>query len=265
MSWGVIDHNNFLNNQKTFDEETSDDIGWGAQFASGSAAFMYFEDNTVTNTDSRASLFTSGGQGGRYVVRHNTFDATLATGTGQYFDIHGTLGDNRGTVGAEIYDNVLRTRTGAYQFVDVRGGTDLVFNNRTIKPASDIEIQLREEDTGAYPLLDQVTNTYLWNNTYGPTTGSENSITPFVAQGQAYVQLNRDFFLPLSGPEAGKPGACMPGALYGSSDTGKLFRCVATNTWQLLYQPYTYPHPLTAEGPPPPAPPSAPKNLHIIH
>jgi hypothetical protein len=35
---------------------------------------------------------------------------------------------------------------------------------------------------------------------------------------------------------------------YNSAQEGELFVCASTNTWTMKYEPYTYPHPLTAGG-----------------
>jgi hypothetical protein len=258
MAWGVIDHNTFLNCQKTFDEEGSDSVGWGATFAIGSANYMYFEDNTVTNTITGLSLITSGGQGGRYVVRHNTLDTTGQTDNGQTYDIHNHISD-RGTVGAEIYDNVLTTRTGAYQFVDHRGGTGIIFNNRVIKPASDITFDVREEFSGQY---DTVTNTFDWHNTYGTATGLEHPVTEQCTQGCSIILLNVNYFFPSFGPEASRPTSCSTNTFWASTDTEKIFKCSSANTWTTYYTPYAYPHPLTLAGNP--SAPSAPTNLRIV-
>ena len=152
LTFGVIDHNIFLNNQKTFDDEDSDCFGWpfdavyspcgsGPAITMGGANSMYFEDNELTNNDTRSSLFTSGGQGGRYVIRYNTFNSVGNTATGQHFDIHAEITDS-GTVSAEIYNNTLTTNANAYQFVDHRGGTARIFNNKIIKSGS-IDFQMR--------------------------------------------------------------------------------------------------------------------------
>jgi hypothetical protein len=64
-----------------------------------------------------------------------------------------------------------------------------------------------------------------------------------------------------SGTLASRPSTCTTGVAYwatdqgnwnqsGSGGQGELFKCTATNTWTLIYTPYTYPHPLTGtQGP----------------
>jgi hypothetical protein len=64
------------------------------------------------------------------------------------------------------------------------------------------------------------------------------------------------------GTLANRPTTCTagPGGTYDTSPTGSygvgyfatdqktLYVCTSTNTWTAIYQPYTYPHPLTAGG-----------------
>ena len=246
LTFGVIDHNTFLNNQKTADFEISDAFGWAVPPTVGGPNYMYFEDNDITNNDSRVSAITSGGQGGRYVVSHNTINTISANADNQHYDAHGTLGGNRGTVAVEIYNNTLTTKAAAWQFLDHRGGTARIFNNKIIKPSSDILFEMREEDGAGYPALDQVKDAFYFNNTYGPTTGQENTGAPQVRSGSEFwIQLNRDYWTPASGVEADRPGTCSTDTYYGATDTGKLYKCQPANTWMLQYASYTYPHPLT--------------------
>jgi hypothetical protein len=55
--------------------------------------------------------------------------------------------------------------------------------------------------------------------------------------------------------DQGEWDATHPGA------DGQLYRCSATNTWTLVYTPFTYPHPLQTGGL---LPPTAPTNVRII-
>lgn len=66
------------------------------------------------------------------------------------------------------------------------------------------------------------------------------------------------------------PAGNSPGVGYWATDVanpkdeahpGALYRCTATNTWTLYYQPYTYPHPLTGAPATTGTSPSPPSNL----
>jgi Flp pilus assembly protein TadG len=92
------------------------------------------------------------------------------------------------------------------------------------------------------------------------------------------VLANRDYYMQVSdaaqtsatspfngasgtgyGTLANRPANCTTGVGYWATDQGnwntfntneegELFTCTATNTWNLKYTPYTYPHPLEAGG-----------------
>ena len=89
-----------------------------------------------------------------------------------------------------------------------------------------------------------------------------------------------------SGLTAGMPPTCTPGVWYWATDDGEwwadnpgpdgqAYECTSTNTWTVVYTPFTYPHPLTTgpgafpdnAPPPPPADltaPSVPANLSTV-
>jgi hypothetical protein len=78
-------------------------------------------------------------------------------------------------------------------------------------------------------------------------SGCPGSCTPFTgASGTGYGALSQ------------RPTSCAPHVGYWATDTGTwntynsqqgtLYICTATNTWNVGYTPYTYPHPLTAGG-----------------
>jgi hypothetical protein len=80
------------------------------------------------------------------------------------------------------------------------------------------------------------------------------------------------------GPTADIPTTCTagPGGTYGTSPTGsygvlyfdttaqKAYVCSSTNTWTLMYQPYTYPHPLVGGGTPQASPPTASPTSGVV-
>ncbi len=116
---------------------------------------------------------------------------------------------------------------------------------------------------------------YMWKNYIGAGT---TKYQPFVHNTPAaHVSQNRDYYLENSaftgvtgvgmGTLAARPGTCTTGVGYWATDQGSwntsssnpygeqmngsdgvLYTCTSTNTWTLLYTPYTYPHPLQTGG-----------------
>lgn len=118
---------------------------------------------------------------------------------------------------------------------------------------------------------------YEWLNSHN---GSNQSA--ILSNNPTHVQQNRDYYDWTSsfdgtsgvgsGTLASRPSSCTKGVGYwatdqgnwnqsGSGGQGELYVCTATNTWALYYEPFTYPHPLTQQGDPPPA---APTGLNAV-
>jgi hypothetical protein len=108
-----------------------------------------------------------------------------------------------------------------------------------------------------YPCPLQLNNFYIWGNT------TQGTLDPSPLGN--FAQEDRDYWDDVgagdtnfsSGLSSARPGTCSDDDSYWETDTKKLYRCVGTNNWTFIYQPFTYPHPLTGR-------PSPPKALRIV-
>ena len=122
-----------------------------------------------------------------------------------------------------------------------------------------------------YPCPMQVNNSYVWGNTWDI---KGESFLYGVESTAVYALEDRDWWDDAGAGDtnftkdvaANRPGTCTIGDVYWETNTKKLYRCTATNIWTFIYSPYTYPHPLRAEVPPPPdtTPPAAPSGVTIL-
>jgi hypothetical protein len=140
--------------------------------------------------------------------------------------------------------------------------------------------------------------TYLWSNTINNGNPSFGVVSPNTAR----LMRSRDYYTeninqaaqttttsPFTGTStigighgtlANRPTTCTTGVAYwatdqgnwnqsGSGGQGQLYLCTSSNTWTAYYTPYTYPHPLTTGGAPPPPSPvpgpvAPPTNLQLV-
>ncbi len=271
LVFGVVYSCQFVDNFVQVGSIGAEGNGWAAPFAFGDANNIFVEDNTFTFTsDARRGQILYNAEGGRMVFRHNA--AMNVYIDYDIMDFHGNIGTwpaNRGTVGGEMYDNIITITAGTYQDwrgFYFRGGQAMVFNN-TFKSNTgngNAYFELTEEDAWQTafgcpcPIHDTVANSYFWNNTMN---GAEQ--VPFVSNppSGSYIALNSQYWTPDKGSAAARPATCTSGALYGTTDTDMLYRCASTNSWSVAYQPYTYPHPLRSAQAPQP---QAPSSLWII-
>jgi hypothetical protein len=107
---------------------------------------------------------------------------------------------------------------------------------------------------------------------WGNRRQSNNDFVPFqvINSGQDHIKPNRDYhdetttFNGTTGVGTGlyadMPATCTTGVGYWATDQGEwnsenpgtdgqLYKCTSTDTWELYYIPYTYPHPLTLAEP----------------
>ncbi len=93
---------------------------------------------------------------------------------------------------------------------------------------------------------------YFWNNKDSRNPSIQLSV---YIRDADYIKPNRDYydytssFTGVSGVGMGlrsaRPATCAMGVGYWASDEKRLYQCTSTNTWNLYYVPYAYPHPLT--------------------
>lgn len=126
--YGVVD-NNIFSGDVHIDNMGLNKESWiNSSFQYGTSENLYFEDNIFT------SSFTldSGGHGGRYCNRYNTYNMTK--NVFPLFDAHGNqFAGVYTTMGVEFYGNLVKGESGDYSpnpFFGQRGGKALVFFNR---------------------------------------------------------------------------------------------------------------------------------------
>jgi hypothetical protein len=283
-SYGVIDHNQFINGNIAVGFTGDGNQSWSRPIQAGTANAMIVEDNSfIMNTSRLTSLneqiYHQGGS--RSVVRYNTFDATANTTDDSIpFETHGNFGpyytgddnrDERGQPIMEFYNNTVTVHH-TYRMLNVRGGSILVHGNtfRTISGSADVVVFTEEEGWYCayagqlcptrtfWPAQDQVMNSFIWNNTLNGSPVTISNIGFTNASASIFIQQNRDFFM--HAPAANGGMETYPGR-YGAEDM--TFSSSGPNTYY-PYTPYTYPHPLvngtsTADT----TPPSPPINLRL--
>ncbi len=193
--WGVAYNNQFDDCLIPFrgmgDDRDSWDY-WYTSFGYGNVNSFFFEDNTIGWTHGGTSGlygFMEIGQGGRGIIRYNTWDMTSAGGTDllDMWDIHGNQAvDNWSGIGSEWYGNKIYNDTAVRnrRLISMRGGQNLLFNNNwTFTPGGNFGLSwwdshadsLTPIHVGAVdctalaeceecPIPQHISNTYIWTN-----------------------------------------------------------------------------------------------------
>lgn len=214
--------------------------------AYGTAENFFFEDNII-QFSSTWPAGTSGwletGQGGRIVVRYNTWDETNAAAPGEFWDIHGlqnpqisnppTNCEGYSTMVSEYYGNKIINQVNAYRWMYHRGGWLLMFNNTltgNTSPYNGITQYYCNscQITGSFN--QKAANTYAWKNL---ANGIEK---PFLVSGTGSypgcvsdpIVENSDFFNYNAGFNgetgvgcgtlAARPNTCQIGVAYWATN-----------------------------------------------
>jgi len=307
--YGVIDNNEFVDGNCSIRTYGDNNYAWTRTIEAGTANALFIEDNTfsVTNalvTGADYTIYHSFGS--RTVTRYNTVNYSSYTkGTTAFFDSHGNQSyysgiqnyDFRGQPIIEVYNNNFNGCYVGKNSFTVRSGSLLIHDNSFtgVRVDGGNVMQFYEEEDYSnifrplrtqWPAQDQITNTFLWNNTCnwsggvcsgGNITdisvlwkspdciGPGNPLSCCTAAGvgtcdDVFIQKDRDYFM--HPPQAIGGKSTYTGRLGGSTtapttgDTGNLtFTSSGPNAYY-PYTPYTYPHPLRKAT-------EAPQNLRI--
>jgi hypothetical protein len=267
-------------------------------FKHGSEYYLYYEDNIFTNMTGFGggsdNAIMDGEYASRYVFRYNTIMNNAPSYS--LIEMHGQQGEGPSSMpasfGAEAYGNQVVHGANDMVFWKQRSGQSLVFlNNAITSNSSSMTAYTSAACTSPvnYAELKVTHNSYWWGSRKNYTgalfaasaTGGLNS------NGLTNIPtLGRDIFTDTSTPGvssgrlANLPSTCTIGQGYWATEqsttdltgmvganpatpiAGTLYRCTATNTWQLYYTPYTYPHPVRSETDSI-SPPTPPTNLRI--
>ena len=171
--YGVADHNTLIQTQRgpqVSDNHNSMWSWWNTNPEYGTANNFYYEDNVMTGPE---LCTNSGGQGNRYVSRHNTITSTT-NNVYWMFDIHGSYDDTLlSTMCTEIYENTINSPGLSVGSLDQRGSMALFYNNTF--SCGNVYMQIRNEygdnvDTMYAPPTSpnghpkRIHDSYYWNN-----------------------------------------------------------------------------------------------------
>ena len=226
---GVMDHNTF---NKGPDHASIVSVFGSNRSAStfpftlGDANAVFFEDNTVNNSDAQGvSHFIASRIGSRYVIRYNTFNWQQSSwDTLDAHDQYEGITD-RGSFTWEVYNNKFNdTSAGAERVMHFRGGQGVVWGNYIRQNCSyciDVDSYMIKNNQCEYPCDDMVQFSYAWGNKNNCgadmtncATGSAINFWPDDDPAVIGISVNVDFF----------------------------------NSEMPDYTAYTYPHPLVTGG-----------------
>ena len=244
--YGVVSNNVIDRVYQPISAYGNDQNSWANETqAYGVAQNLYFEDNTIQcSTACSNSRAISGGQGGRIVVRYNTFDFANQTSSSQMWELHGLqsmqsdsgdpqcaytghdlcnpllrVAEQYSTMVSEFYGNQAINWVAGNQWMAQRGGWMLFFNNYyAARTGSSSGIKYMEtacDSSQKYydtmgPYVQHIANTYVWTN-YDKTTLTRMTKDVDTCAdrsiGSPYtITKDRDYFTDPIGPFDGTSG-----------------------------------------------------------
>ncbi|MGZ3770941.1 MAG: hypothetical protein ACXVCP_15035 [Bdellovibrio sp.] len=283
---GLIDHNEFINNDIAVGVVGDDNAAWSRPIEAGTSKALFVEDNTFTinnNTPTEPDHLIYLQEGARTVIRHNVFDSsTYTNGTTYFFDSHGNQnyynGDNndfRGQPITEVYGNVFHAYRANEIIGGFRSGSLIIYDNTMVSDVgSPTPIKVTEEEGWQvffstlrkdWPAEDQIFNSFIWNNTLNGLPVTDLGLA--FDSDSIFIKKDRDYFMhapaAVGGIESftGRAGASNSSPTSASTST-MVFSPSAPNAYY-PYVAYQYPHPLTNQGASLIL--AAPKNLRITN
>ncbi|MGZ3796116.1 MAG: hypothetical protein ACXVB1_07120 [Pseudobdellovibrionaceae bacterium] len=283
---GLIDHNEFVNNDIAVGVMGDDNAAWSRPIEAGTSKALFVEDNTFTinnNTPTEPDHLIYLQEGARTVIRHNVFDSsTYTNGTTYFFDSHGNQnyyngnsGDFRGQPITEVYGNLFHAYRANEIIGGFRSGSLLIHDNTMLSDlGSPTAIKATEEEgwqvffsplRTVWPAEDQVFNSFIWNNTLNGAPVTDLGLA--FNSDSIFIQKDRDYFMhapaATGGQESftGRAGASNSAPTSGSTST-MIFSSSAPNAYY-PYVAYQYPHPLIGQNTSLIL--DAPKNLRTIN
>lgn len=246
--WGVAYSNVFDRVAIVFGVYGNDYNSWANLTQEyGTAENFFLEDNIIKFSSSWPSGYsgwTQSGQGGRVVVRYNSWDYTNTAGPGEFWDVHGLQTplvanppedcQNYSSMVAEYYGNRIINQVNAYRWMWHRGGWLMMFNN-TLSGNTNPYIGVTQyycnscQETGSFN--QKVTNTYGWRNL---TNGTEKPLAIYSPGAEPYgcpsdpiiedvdvfnYKPNFDGAFGVgTGTLANRPKTCKPGVAYWATN-----------------------------------------------
>ncbi len=262
-SRGVIDNCLFHNVDLGIRIAGDNDASWNRPIVPSSDDAVFIENNTflVDNNmpyEPNEQIYHDS-WGARSTVRYNRFlSPDFSSGYNAPIEAHGNWPNppytSRGVVMIEFYDNIFDINK-TYRMMYFRGGSLLVYNNKiTCQAGGCPAIQLTEEEgwtsggpwcprcpnATVWPAQDQISNSFLWNNTVNGVPVTSISLNE-PETDIIFIQEGRDYWMHAPAATGGR-------TIYTDKQGGnETFIPTGPNAYY-PHIPYVYPHSLVVES-----------------